>query len=46
MFLYVGSAIGHVPSKVHSKYSLGFAGIFVVIAALITAIGITFFMND
>lgn len=45
MFLYVGSAIGHVPSKVHSKYALGFAGIFVVIAALISAIGITFYLN-
>ena len=46
MFLYVGCAIGHLPSRVHSKFSLGFAGIFVVIAALISAIGITFFMND
>lgn len=46
MFLYVGSAIGHVPSVVHSKYALGFAGIFVVIAALISAIGITFYMNS
>jgi Niemann-Pick C1 protein len=45
MFLYVGSAIGHIPSMVHSKYSLGFAGIFVVISSLISAIGITFFMN-
>lgn len=45
MFLYVGSAIGHMPSKVHSKYALGFAGIFVVISALISAIGITFYAN-
>jgi Niemann-Pick C1 protein len=45
MFLYVGSAIGHVPSTVHSKYALGFSGIFVVISALISAIGITFYMN-
>ena len=45
MFLYVGSAIGHVPSKVHSKYALGFSGIFVVISSLISAIGITFYLN-
>jgi predicted RND superfamily exporter protein len=46
MFIYVGCAIGHLPSKVHSKFALGFAGIFVVISALISAIGITFYMND
>jgi len=46
MFLYVGCAIGHLPSLVHSKFSLGFAGIFVVIASLISAIGITFYMNQ
>jgi Niemann-Pick C1 protein len=46
MFIYVGCAIGHLPSAVHSKFSLGFAGIFVVISALISAIGITFYLND
>ena len=46
MFLYVGCAIGHVPSKVHSKFRLGFAGILVVISALLSAIGITFYLND
>jgi len=46
MFVYVGCAIGHIPSKVHSKFSLGFAGVFVVIASLLSAIGITFYMND
>ncbi len=45
MFLYVSLAIGHIPSKVHSKFSLGFAGIFVVIASLISAIGLTFYMD-
>jgi len=45
MFLYVGCAIGHIPSTVHSKFSLGFAGIMVVVAALISAIGITFYFN-
>lgn len=45
MFLYVGCAIGHLPSKVHSKFSLGFAGIFVVIASLLAAIGLTFYFN-
>lgn len=46
MFVYVGCAIGHLPSKVFSKFSLGFAGIFVVISALISSIGITFYMNE
>jgi len=45
MFIYVGCAIGHVPSKVHSKFSLGFAGIFVVISALLSAIGLTFYFD-
>jgi len=45
MFLYVGVSIGHFPSKVHSKFTLGLAGIFVVIAALVAAMGITFYMN-
>ena len=46
MFFYVGLAIGHLPSKVHSKFSLGFAGVMVVIFSLISAIGITFYMNE
>jgi Niemann-Pick C1 protein len=46
MFFYVGMAIGHLPSTVHSKFSLGFAGIIVVISSLISAIGITFYLND
>lgn len=45
MFLYVGCAIGHLPSTVHSKFSLGAAGIFVVGAALLSAMGITFYMD-
>jgi Niemann-Pick C1 protein len=45
MFFYVGCAIGHFPSKVHNKFSLGFAGIFVVIASLVSAIGLTFYFN-
>mmetsp|Transcript_42759 Transcript_42759/g.65715 ORF Transcript_42759/g.65715 Transcript_42759/m.65715 type:complete len:226 (+) Transcript_42759:1006-1683(+) len=45
MFLYVGCAIGYLPSKVHSKFALGFAGIFVVISALISAIGLTFYAD-
>jgi len=46
MFIYVGCAIGHLPSPVHSKFSLGFAGILVVISALVSAIGLTFYLND
>jgi len=45
MFLYVGLAIGHLPSKVHSKFTLGFAGILVVITSLLSAMGIIFYMN-
>jgi Niemann-Pick C1 protein len=43
MFIYVSVAIGFFPSKVHNKFLLGCAGIFVVITALISAIGITFY---
>ena len=46
MFIYVGCAIGHIPSAVHSKFSLGFAGIFVVICSLLSAIGLTFYLNQ
>ena len=46
MFVYVGCAIGHLPSPVHSKFALGLAGIFVVISALVSAIGITFYANE
>lgn len=43
MFVYVSIAIGFFPSIVHNRFLLGFAGIFVVISALISAIGITFY---
>lgn len=46
MFIYVGCAIGHLPSPVHSKFSLGLAGIFVVLAALASAIGLIFYANE
>jgi Niemann-Pick C1 protein len=46
MFLYVGCALGHIPSPIYSKFSLGFAGIIVVISALISGIGITFYFNE
>ena len=46
MFFYVGLAIGHLPSTVHSKFSLGFAGVMVVIFSLVSSIGITFYMNE
>lgn len=45
MFLYVGCAIGHLPSRIHSKFALGFSGIFVVLASLISAIGIVSYTN-
>lgn len=43
MFVYVSVAIGFFPSKVHNRFLLGLAGIFVVISALISAIGLTFY---
>lgn len=46
MFFYVGCALGHIPSPIYSKFSLGFAGIIVVISALVSAIGITFYFNE
>lgn len=46
MFVYVGLAIGHFPSPVYSKFTLGFAGIFVVISSLLSAMGITFYLNQ
>ena len=45
MFLYVGCALGHLPSLIHSKFALGLTGIFVVVAAFLSAVGITFYMN-
>ena len=46
MFVYVGCAIGHLPSKIHSKFSLGAAGIFVVMASLLSSFGICFYLNQ
>jgi len=43
MFIYVSVSIGFFPSAVYNRFILGFAGIFVVIFALIMAIGITFY---
>ena len=45
MFVYVGCALGHLPSLVHSKFALGFAGILVIVAALISSIGLTFYFD-
>lgn len=46
MFFYVGSAIGHLPSRVHSKFALGSAGIFVVLAALGSSFGLLSYLNE
>lgn len=45
MFVYVSVAIGYFPNVVYSRFILGFAGIFVVLASLMIAIGITFYLN-
>jgi Niemann-Pick C1 protein len=46
MFFYVSMAIGFFPSKIHSKFALGAIGIGVVIASLVTSIGLTFYFNQ
>jgi len=45
MFVYVSVSIGFFPSIVYQRFILGLAGIFVVIASLIIAIGITSYLN-
>lgn len=46
MFLYVSIAIGFFPSYVHMKFGLGAVGILVVIGALTSSIGLTFYWNQ
>lgn len=46
MFVYVGCAIGHIPSAVHSKFALGAAGISVVLAALGASFGMLSYTNE
>jgi Niemann-Pick C1 protein len=45
MFFYVSLAIGFFPNPVHTKFALGTAGILVVLGALVTSIGMTFYFN-
>ena len=45
MFVYVSISIGFFPSRVYNRFLLGFSGILVVVFSLITAIGITFYMD-
>jgi len=45
MFIYVSIAIGFFPSKVHNRFLLGIAGITVVIASLVIAIGLNCYMG-
>jgi Niemann-Pick C1 protein len=45
MFIYVSISIGFFPSAVHNRFILGLAGIFVVMASLVVAIGITCYGN-
>lgn len=46
MFIYVSTAIGYFPNPVHTKFALGAVGIGVVIASLISGIGITFYADQ
>jgi Niemann-Pick C1 protein len=45
MFFYVSMAIGFFPNKVHTKFALGACGILVVLGALISSIGLTFYFD-
>ena len=45
MFLYVSIALGFFPSPVHSRFILGFSGIFVVISSLTISFGISSYAN-
>lgn len=45
MFFYVSMAIGFFPDPVHTKFGLGSVGILVVLGALMTSIGVTFYFN-
>lgn len=46
MFFYVSIAIGFFPNPVHSKFGLGATGILVVIFALGSSMGLTFYANQ
>ena len=46
MLIYVSIAIGFFPSMQYMSFGLGLAGILVVIASLMTGIGITFYFNQ
>jgi Niemann-Pick C1 protein len=46
MFFYVSMAIGFFPNPVHTKFTLGAVGILVVILALLSGMGLTFYGNN
>ena len=46
MFCYVSLALGFFPNPVHSRFVVGASGIGVVIGALMSAIGLTFYWNQ
>lgn len=45
MFLYVSIAIGTFPSRLHTRFMVGFAGIAVVICSVCISIGLTSFFG-
>jgi Niemann-Pick C1 protein len=45
MFFYVSIAIGFFPNPIHTKFGLGATGILVVIFALSSSMGLTFYAN-
>lgn len=45
MFVYISVAIGSFPSKTHSGFLIGFAGIMIVIFSILSSIGFMSFVG-
>lgn len=45
MFIYIGIAIGRFPSLVHSGFTLAIAGIFIVLASVVSSLGLICYLG-
>lgn len=45
MFLYIGFALGRVPSKYNTTFGLGFSGVILVFSSLVCGIGVISYLN-
>jgi len=45
MFVYISLAIGSFPSKIHTGFLVGVAGIVLVVASILCSVGIMSFAN-